>query len=363
MKKKLMNAVGKLQKLTLFAFVLSMLVVTQKMYGQTITTNTTGTNNGWYYSFWNENSGGSASMTLGSAGNYSTTWSNIGNFTAGKGWATGKADRVICFNGTFDGGSNGFYAIYGWTKNDLIEYYVVESYGQWTPPGNTSDIEKMGSFTSDGGTYNIFRSKRTNKPSIIGTATFYQYWSVRTTKRTSGTVTFANHVAEWKKHGMNLGTTWDYQILETEGYGSSGSSNTTISECVSGPSVSISAPANNATVPVGSSVTVTADASVPSGSSITKVEFYNGTTLIGSDATSPYSVTWTTPSTAGTYILTAKLTDNSSKVTTSVNDTIILIQPFKIYKTPTAITIDGTVDAIFCPFAKYIKDTYLLNLL
>jgi len=206
-----------------------LLFITQHATAQTITANTQSTNNGFFYSFWNDNSSGSASMTLGAAGNYSTTWSNVGNFTAGKGWATGSPTRVICFSGTFDGGSNGYLAIYGWTKNALIEYYIVENYGSWVPPGGTS----KGTFTSDGGTYNIYETTRTNEPSIIGTATFQQYWSVRTTKRSSGTVTFANHVAAWQAKGMNMGTTWDYQILETEGYQSSGSSNVTVSECTS----------------------------------------------------------------------------------------------------------------------------------
>lgn len=204
-----------------------LIAITCLSNAQTVTTNTQSTNNGFFYSFWNDGSRGTASMTLGAAGNYSTTWSNIGNFTAGKGWSTGSSSRTICFSGNFDGGTNGYLAVYGWTKNTLIEYYVVENYGQWTPPGGTS----LGTFTSDGGTYNIYKTQRVNQPSIIGTATFYQYWSVRTTKRSSGTVTFANHVAAWAAKGMNLGTTWDYQIMETEGYGSSGSSNITVSDC------------------------------------------------------------------------------------------------------------------------------------
>jgi len=57
---------------------------------QTITTSQTGTNNGYYYSFWT-NGGGTVDYTNGAAGEYSVTWENCGDFTSGKGWSTGSA--------------------------------------------------------------------------------------------------------------------------------------------------------------------------------------------------------------------------------------------------------------------------------
>ena len=69
---------------------------------------------------------------------------------------------------------------------------------------------------------------RYNAPSIIGNADFKQFWSIRTSKRTSGTVTVANHFNAWKKVGMTLGNL-DYQIVATEGYMSSGNSRITVS--------------------------------------------------------------------------------------------------------------------------------------
>ncbi|MDB5271816.1 MAG: hypothetical protein JWO58_183 [Chitinophagaceae bacterium] len=91
------------------------------------------------------------------------------------------------------------------------------------------------------------------------------------------------------------------------------------------PTVSITSPANNATFTSPATVNITATASDTDGT-ISKVDFYNGTTLLGSDNTSPYSYSWTGV-TAGTYTLTAKATDNLGTVTTSSTITIVVSNP------------------------------------
>ncbi|MGN6647472.1 MAG: glycoside hydrolase family 11 protein, partial [Cytophaga sp.] len=307
-------------------------ITTLSVSGQTVTTNTQSTNNGFFYSFWNDGSQGSASMTLGAAGNYSTTWNNIGNFTAGKGWAVGKPDRVVCFSGSFDGGSNGFLALYGWTKNNLIEYYVCENHGQWTPPGNTSDIQQKGTYTSDGGTYTIYTATRTNQPSIIGTATFKQYWSVRTQTRSSGTITFANHVAAWQAAGMPMGTTWDYQIMESEGYHSSGSSNITVSECVS-----CTTPAPTATTSYDYELNATATQLTATG---TALKWYTVST--GGTALSAAPTPSTTTIGVTKYYVGQTLNGCEGPRT---EITVRVSQKYKIYKVSSALTIDGTPEA------------------
>ncbi|CAH0316712.1 Chitodextrinase [Pedobacter sp. Bi27] len=81
------------------------------------------------------------------------------------------------------------------------------------------------------------------------------------------------------------------------------------------PTVAISSPANNAVFTTGSNVVISANAADTDGT-ITKVEFYQGSTLLGQSTTAPYSYTWTSPA-AGSYALTAKATDNNGGTTIS----------------------------------------------
>lgn len=132
---------------------------------------------------------------------------------------------TINYSGSYNPQGNSYLAVYGWTRNPLIEYYIVESFGTYNP---SSGATKRGEVTADGSVYDIYVSTRYNAPSIEGTATFQQFWSVRRNKRAGGSVNVGTHFDAWRAAGLQLGS-HDYQILAVEGYNSAGSASMTVS--------------------------------------------------------------------------------------------------------------------------------------
>lgn len=92
--------------------------------------------------------------------------------------------------------------------------------------------------------------------------------------------------------------------------------NITVTTANPSPAVSITSPVDNTVFTNSASITIAASAADANGS-VAKVEFYNGTQLLGTDNSAPYSFTWTNVS-GGKYTLTAKATDNQGAITTSI---------------------------------------------
>jgi hypothetical protein len=89
------------------------------------------------------------------------------------------------------------------------------------------------------------------------------------------------------------------------------------------PICSISSPSNGISYTTPANITITASATDPDGY-VSKVEFYQGTTKLGEDLTSPYTFTWNGV-TPGSYSLRVKATDDlgASSTSSAVSVTVI----------------------------------------
>src|SRR6185369_1418220 len=81
------------------------------------------------------------------------------------------------------------------------------------------------------------------------------------------------------------------------------------------PTVSITNPANGASFTAPANIAIDATAADSDGT-ISKVELFNGSTLLGTQLGSPYDFSWNNVA-PGSYTLTAKATDNDGAVTVS----------------------------------------------
>ncbi len=104
--------------------------------------------------------------------------------------------------------------------------------------------------------------------------------------------------------------------VTTDDKGNSRSTTRSVVVLASAPTVSISAPASNSNAIIGNAVTINATATAGVGTTITSVQFFADSTLIGTDSTTPFSVNWT-PLALGSVALTARVTDSNSTVVTS----------------------------------------------
>ena len=189
------------------------------------------TSDGYDYEAWNQDFKGQWKMNPGQDGCYTCSWSGIFNFLArmGKRFSEKKSykqwgDVELDYEVTITPRGNVYMCVYGWTQNPLVEYYIVEGWGSWRPPGGQGG---KGSIQMNGKTYDVYSSMRNNQPSIEGYKTFPQYWSVAqsscmregTQNKVSGTISVSGHFDEWSKKGLDMSGSLYEVALNMEGYG------------------------------------------------------------------------------------------------------------------------------------------------
>ena len=216
-------------------------------WGQTVTcSNGTsqkmGSAGGYDYELWSQNGAGSATMKLNvsaeNGGAFEVEWQGTINMLArtGKRWgsnSTVTVQNVGNITSEFDVEWSStdnvkYVSVYGWGYYDQqdipsgfsneIEYYIVQDRGSYNP---TSGGKKWGSAVIDGISYDFYTTDRIQQPSLSGTSTFKQYWSIPSNTsqhRTKGTISISKHFSEWAKAGMKMGKLYEVASMKIESY-------------------------------------------------------------------------------------------------------------------------------------------------
>jgi len=136
--------------------------------------------------------------------------------------------------------------------------------------------------------------------------------------------------------GLKAGTRYYFAVTATDSSGNESLPSNEVSFQTSSatpPTITLTSPANNSTFTAPTSISLAASVTA-NGNTITKVQFYNGSTLLGEDSSSPYSFTWNSVA-AGTYNVRARVvygsgqTVDSTSATVTVNASTALPAPWK----------------------------------
>jgi len=197
---------------------------------------------------------------------------------------------------------------------------------------SSDDIQVVVAKTNTAPTVNAGSDKTITLPSsvsLLGTAsddglpsgTLSYAW---TTVSGPGTATFADPSASSATVTFNVEGNYVLRLTASDGqYDSSDTVNVIVNPTINqAPSVSVTSPTSSSTYNSPISLVITASASDSDGS-ISKVEFYDGISLLSSDILSPYSYSWSGVP-VGVHTITAIATDDdgASKTSTAVSITV-----------------------------------------
>lgn len=224
-----------------------MAILSSLSWGQTYTcsggkSQQMGSAGGYDYELWSQDGVGNATMTLNpsdaNGGTFSVEWSGTVNMLArsGKRWGSNSTVTVqnvgnitAEFEVEWSSTDNVKYvSVYGWGYYDQqdipsgfsneIEYYIIQDRGSYDP---TQGGDYKGSATIDGIDYKFFTTDRRSQPSLSGTSTFKQYWSIPSSTnqhRTKGTISISKHFEAWAKAGMKMGKLYEVASMKIESY-------------------------------------------------------------------------------------------------------------------------------------------------
>ncbi len=239
---------------------------------------------------------------------------------------------------TLSTGSHSLYAIAydssgNTTTSGTISFTVPNT--DTTPP--TISAVTSGSIAQTSATITWTTNEAADSQVAYGTSSSYgSATTLNTAMQTSHSVSLS---------GLTAGTTYHFKVTSKDASGNSASSADTTfttqapASDTTKPTVSVTAPSNNASVSGTVSITVTAADNV----GVAGVQFkIDGANLGAEDTVSPYSTSWVTDGLAsGTHTITAVARDAAGNTTTSSAITVTI--PAITYKTGD-INQDGVVD-------------------
>lgn len=189
-----------------------------------ISSNKIGTYDGFDYEYWSQNQN-DGTMWLTGGGTYHCDWDahNI-LFRTGKKLGSVMSyneygDIVIDYEGFYnlERGDVSYLTVYGWTQEPLMEWYIVEDRGSYRP-----GRELAGTIEVDGALYDVYTDTRVEQPSIEGTKTFPQIYSIRKEGRSSGVITVSDHFKAWAELGLDVSGGLYEVTMCLEGFNSKG---------------------------------------------------------------------------------------------------------------------------------------------
>ncbi len=158
-----------------------------------------------------------------------------------------------------------------------------------------------------------------------------------------GTDTSAPYAFTWSNVAAG---SYGLRAVAYDSAGTSASSATatvTVSAANSPPSVSLTSPASGSSYTAPATINLAATAADSNGS-VARVDFFSGSTQLGSDTTAPYAFTWSNVA-AGSYSLRAVAFDNAGASTSSATATVSVTTPSN--GVPTVSLTSPTAGATF----------------
>ena len=222
--------------------------------------------------------------------------------------------------------------------NHTLKVSAYNSSGEaWSSPLVVAPTAGAGGpYTGEAGTALVVDGSGSKDPA--GTIMTYDWnWGDGTSGISSSPAT---------SHLYTTGGAFTLTLKVTDNGGATASANATatIAAKTSGPTVTLTSPGSATVLTYPASTTLAATASASSGT-IANVAFYAGSTLISTDTTAPYSVSWTNMA-AGAYSVTAVATDSAglSARSAAVTITVAAASTSAPYL-GTPVAIPGTIEA------------------